>query len=172
MCRTNPGRRMVFEVRVGMLIARPVRRRLAALVVAAAAGCTPSSQLARPWSPPTTHAPVASAPDGRFVPRPALGPTSAGGGPYTNVAQPTGRPMQGGQAGGAEVVPTPRPDSPGSGPALAPGCLPGAPGQGPVTAPPAPPRPARWWRGFLPAHGTDEDRPGWWTPDYGGGTSA
>ena len=43
---------------------------------------------------------------------------------------------------------------------------PAPPGQAPSGAS------APKWRGFLPAHGTNEDRPGWWTPDYGGGTSA
>ena len=155
------------------------------LAVCVVTGCTPSSQMARPSGPPTGPYPVAGAPADRFAAasRPGFAPTAPGGGPYSNGAQPTGQvggAMTGGQSGGAEIVPTPRPDNrgpgpevvptPRHGPAVAPNCPPGVPGQGPVPGPP--PKPVPWWRGFLPAHGTNEDRPGWWTPDYGGGTSA
>jgi hypothetical protein len=75
--------------------------------------------------------------------------------------------MNGNQPGTAELVPTPQPDITVSGPA--PNCPSGVPGQ--VLAPAPTAKPARRWGGFLPAHGTNEDRPGWWTPDYGGGTS-
>jgi hypothetical protein len=40
-----------------------------------------------------------------------------------------------------------------------------------MTAPAPATKPFRKWRGFLPSHDTDEDRPGWWTPDYRSGTS-
>ena len=76
-----------------------------------------------------------------------------------------------GPLGPTEIVATPRPNAP----AVPPSAMnAGPPLPAPAAMPPAPPSPRPWrkWRGFLPAHGTDEDRPGWWTPDYGGGTSA
>lgn len=160
-----------LEVRVGMLVARPMLLYLATLLVAVAVGCAPSSQLARPSNPPADPYALGSAPAGRLAAagQPGFAPTAPGGGKNNNVAQPTGRAMNAGQAGGAEVVATPQPDNSGLGPAVAPNYPPAAARQRPVAVRPS--KRVSWWRGFLPAHGTNEDRPGWWTPDYGGGTS-
>jgi hypothetical protein len=88
-----------------------------------------------------------------------------------------------------EVVPTPAADAPAgfippaphlplaprplAGPPTGPFRLPNVNAGKPVyhaVAGPPPVKPARKWRGFLPAHDTDEDRPGWWSPDYRGST--
>lgn len=125
-----------------------------ALAIGFGGGCSQASKLARSSSPP-----AAAPPDPFGVPS-TYRPTGLAGPPINN-----------GQARGPETIGTPRPDSPSPGQPVTPLCPPGAPRQGFGPAPP-PAKPARRWRGFLPAQGTDEDRPGWWTPDYGGGTSA
>lgn len=77
-------------------------------------------------------------------------------------------PAAGRLPGPPERIATPRPDG---APRIAPAMPPCPPAQSLRPMPPAE-TPVRKWRGFLPSDGSREDRPGWWTPDYGGGTSA
>lgn len=149
-------------------------------------GCSQFSKWARPSAPPPGIGPYPNnaanthPPANRTVPpgNPAFAPMAGQRGQPGQVVNPTGpasMPVRGGPASAPEVVATPRPDGAlPDPPALSrvpPAMPPIAPGQSSGFLRPAP-KPACKWRGFLPAHGTNEDRPGWWTPDYGGGTSA
>jgi hypothetical protein len=158
---------------------QPFRLAVTALTLTLTAGCSQSSKWGRRTSPPAgplanpynAANPYPTGNYGAVPPNQAVVPGGPQAGPNSQVMWPTrqaGPPPNVNQVRGPEVVATPRPDAAGPGPSATPLCPPGQ-GPGPV-GPPA--IPTRKWRGFLPAHGTDEDRPGWWTPDYGGGTSA
>lgn len=148
----------------------------AALVASVVTGCARSSQMTRSAGVPAGPYPAAGQPADRMAAASGTAFVSNGprAGQSNNGAQPMGQAgpsVNGGQAGNPEVVPAPRPDAAGPGPAPNPNCPPGVPGQGPGPAT-RPAKRASWWRGFLPSDGDREDRPGWWSPDYGGGTSA
>lgn len=100
--------------------------------------------------------------------RPGIPPNLGAGGPPEIIATP--RPvLPGGRLSSPpETIAPPRPYGAPLVPPAMPACPPGQ------LLPPTPPadKPIRKWRGFLPSDGSREDRPGWWTPDYGGGTSA
>lgn len=123
---------------------------------------SPSGPIAGSGPP---HVALASAP--AVGQRPGISPPGSAAEviptPRPNVPQNVGPP------GPAEIVATPRPDGPATLPQINPGVVPPPPGT--VLAGPPPAKPSRGWRGFLPSHDTDEDRPGWWTPDYRSGTS-
>lgn len=122
--------------------------------------------------------PVAAPPGPRSEPfgqmvrnqRPGAAPPNVGtAGPPEVIATPRPVPPAAGRLPGPpEMIATPHPDG---APRVPPAMSPCPPGQVLRSMPPAERRVPKW-RGFLPAHGTREDRPGWWTPDYGGGTSA
>lgn len=154
---------------------QPVSLAVVAFAIATPGGCTQTSPWARPFRPPTGIAQPANVnayPPGN-PPSVSSNPGFMRGrqtGQYNQAMRPTGPagPVASGQPGAPEVVPTPRPQgAPPAPPAIAP-CPPGQ------VLRPLPPwgHPVPKWRGFLPADDTREDRPGWWTPDYGGGTSA
>lgn len=161
---------------------RGIHTAIVALAIGVGGGCSQSSRLARSSNPPTGARPdpfnvTNTYPTGNRAAAPPnlpAGPIGAQAGQFNQAMRPTGQmgpPVNRGQAAGPEMIAAPRPDIAGPGqPAMQP-CPPN--GQGPRfdTMPPAA-KPVRKWRGFLPAQDTDEDRPGWWTPDYGGGTSA
>lgn len=101
--------------------------------------------------------------------RPAFPQPNIGtGGPPEVIATPRPVPPPGRLPGPPEMIATPRPDGASRVPPATPPC---PPGQVLRPMPPAE-KPVPKWRGFLPSDGSREDRPGWWTPDYGGGTSA
>lgn len=164
---------------------RPLSLALIAFASVSPVGCSQFSKWARPSAPPLGTGPYPNnaaniyPPANRTLPpaNPAFAPMAGQGGQPGQVVRPTGpasMPVRGGPASAPEVVATPRPDGVLPAPTISrvPQTMPPmAPGQAPGFLPTAP-KPACKWRGFLPAHGTNEDRPGWWTPDYGGGTSA
>ncbi|HJT33744.1 MAG TPA: hypothetical protein VJ783_16985 [Pirellulales bacterium] len=101
--------------------------------------------------------------------RPGIPPNLGAGGPPEVIATPRPVPPAAGRLPGPpEMIAAPRPDGALPVPPAMPAC---PPGQALHPMPPAE-KSVPKWRGFLPSDGSREDRPGWWTPDYGGGTSA
>ena len=133
-------------------------------------GTNPPPRGGRPPYPVAGLLGPRSQPFGQMVQnqRPGLPPPNVGaGGPPEVIATPRPVPPAAGRLPGpAEMIAAPRPDG---APRIAPAMAPCPPGLRPM--PPAE-KPVPKWRGFLPSDGSREDRPGWWTPDYGGGTSA